>query len=132
MLHVGQPVRVGLDAYPDLSFNGKVDRIAAIGVTSSLNDRVRSFNVLFSIEGSDPRLMPDLSASLDVELERIPNSLIVPRDVVVSSGNQHYVLLDSASSSSREPIQIKAENDTQAAISGISEGTRVLRNVSQQ
>jgi hypothetical protein len=76
--------------------------------------------------------MPDLSASLDVELERIPNSLIVPRDAVVSSGNEHYVVLDSASSSSREPVQIKAENDTQAAISGISEGTRVLRNVSEQ
>jgi HlyD family secretion protein len=132
MLHVGQPVRVGLDAYPDLFLKGKVDRIAAIGVTSSLNDRVRSFNVLFSIEGSDARLMPDLSASLDVELERIPNSLIVPRDAVLSSGNEHYVVVDSTSSSSREPVQIKAENDTQAAISGISEGTHVLRNVSQQ
>ena len=132
MLHVGQSVRVGLDAYPDLTFNGKIDRIAAIGVTSSLNDRVRSFNVLFSIEGSDPRLMPDLSASLDVELQRTPNSLVVPRDAIVSDGDQHYVLLDSPSSSSRKAVQIRAENDTQAAILGIAAGTRVLRNVSQQ
>jgi multidrug resistance efflux pump len=132
MLHVGQSVRVGLDAYPDLSFNGKIDRIAAIGVTSSLNDRVRSFNVLFSIEGSDPRLMPDLSASLDVELQRTPNSFVVPRDSIVSDGDQHYVLLDSPSSSYRKAVQIRAENDTQAAISGIAAGTRVLRNVSQQ
>jgi len=132
MLHVGQLVRVGLDAYPDLSFNGKIDRIAAIGVTSSLNDRVRSFNVLFSIDGSDPRLMPDLSASLDVELQRTPNSLVVPRDAVVSDGDQHYVLVDSPSGSSRKAVQISAENDTQAAISGIAAGTRVLRNVSQQ
>jgi HlyD family secretion protein len=131
MLHVGQPARVGLDAYPDLTFKGKVARIAAIGVTSSLNDRVRSFNVLFSIDGSDARLMPDLSASLDVELQRIPNSLIVPRDAV-SSGDEHYVLVDSASGSSRQTVQVKAENDTQAAISGIAEGTRVLRNVSEQ
>lgn len=132
VLHIGQPVRVGLDAYPDLSFKGRVDRIAAIGVTSSLNDRVRSFNVLFSIEGSDPRLMPDLSASLDVELERVANALVVPRDAIVSSGNEHYLLIDSASGTSRKPVQIRAENDTQDAISGINEGTRVWRNVSQQ
>ena len=132
MLHVGQSVHIGLDAYPDLSFNGKIDRIAAIGVTSSLNDRVRSFNVLFSIEGSDPRLMPDLSASLDVELQRNPNSLVVPRDSIVSDGDQHYVLVDSPSGSSRKAVQISAENDTHVAISGIAEGTRVLRNVSEQ
>ncbi|HKR29573.1 MAG TPA: efflux RND transporter periplasmic adaptor subunit [Terriglobales bacterium] len=132
MLHVGQSVRVGLDAYPDLSFHGKLDRIAAIGVTSSLNDKVRSFNVLFSIEGSDPRLMPDLSASLDVELERIPNSLVIPRDSMVTDGGGHYVLLDPSSASSRKPVQIRAENDTQVAVSGIASGTRVLRNVSQQ
>lgn len=132
MLHVGQSVRIGLDAYPDLSFKGKLDRVAAVGVTSSLNDKVRSFNVLFSIDGSDPRLMPDLSASLDVELERIPNSLVVPRDSIVNDGDEHYVLLDSSSGSSRKPVQLRAENDTQAAVSGIASGTRVLRNVSQQ
>lgn len=132
MLHVGQSVRVGLDAYPDLSFHGKLDRIAAIGVTSSLNDKVRSFNVLFSIEGSDPRLMPDLSASLDVELERTPDSLVIPRDSIVTDGSEHYVQLDSSSASSRKAVQIRAENDTQVAVSGIAAGTRVLRNVSQQ
>jgi len=50
----------------------------------------------------------------------------------VSDGDQHYVLVDSPSGSSRKAVQISAENDTQAAISGIAAGTRVLRNVSQQ
>src|SRR5579864_1429777 len=69
LMKVGQRVQIGLDAYPDLTFGGRLDRIAAIGVSSSLSDRVRTFNVLFSIAGYDARLMPDLSASLDVELE---------------------------------------------------------------
>ncbi|HVH85948.1 MAG TPA: efflux RND transporter periplasmic adaptor subunit [Terriglobales bacterium] len=132
MLHLGQPVRIGLDAYPDLSFNGKVDRIAAIGVTSGLNDKVRSFNVLFSIAGSDPRLMPDLSASLDVQLERIPNVLTVPRDAILNSGKDHYVLAGSDAAYSRTPVRVSAENDTEVVISGIPEGTRLLRDVNQQ
>lgn len=131
LLHVGQPARVGLDAYPDLSFHGQVDRIAAIGVTSGLSDKVRSFSVLFSIDGSDARLMPDLSASLDVELERTPNCLAVPRDAILTSSDEHYVLTDGAAPA-RKQVKLGDQNDTQVVVSGIPEGTRILRSVSQQ
>jgi multidrug efflux pump subunit AcrA (membrane-fusion protein) len=130
-LSVGQLVRVGLDAYPDLSFQGKVERIAAIGVTSSLSDRVRTFNVVFSISGYDARLMPDLSASLDVELQRIPGALIIPRDAVGTSGDDRYVLAGAHGAFSRTPVQINAESDTDVAVTGIPEGARVLDGVNQ-
>lgn len=131
LLREGQAVRVGLDAYPDLSFQGKVARIAAIGVTSGLSDRVRSFNVLFSIDGYDPRLMPDLSASLDVELQRIPRALLVPRQSVGDADKENYVLADDGSSYSHKRVHVEAENDTEAAVSGINEGARVLNSVNQ-
>ncbi|HWY69141.1 MAG TPA: HlyD family efflux transporter periplasmic adaptor subunit [Terriglobales bacterium] len=131
LLRVGQPVRVGLDAYPDLSFTGKVERIAAIGVTSGLSDRVRSFNVLFSISGSDGRLMPDLSASLDIELQRLPNVLTVPRASLISSGDDHYVMAEDGSTYEKKPVQIGGEDDTVVVVSGIPEGSKVLSNVSR-
>ena len=131
LLRVGQPVRVGLDAYPDLSFTGRVERIAAIGVTSGLSDRVRSFNVLFSISGSDGRLMPDLSASLDIELQRLPNVLTVPRASLISSGDDHYVMAEDGSRYEKKPVQIGAEDDTEVVVSGIPEGSKVLSSVSR-
>lgn len=131
LLRVGQLVRVGLDAYPDLSFGGKVERIAAIGVTSGLSDKVRSFNVLFSISGSDSRLMPDLSASLNVELQRIPRVLTVPRASVISSGDSRYVIVEKGSKYEQEPVQVSAESDNEAVVSGITEGTKVLSNVNR-
>ena len=131
LLSVGQPVRVGLDAYPDLSFTGKVERIAAIGVTSGLSDRVRSFNVLFSISGSDGRLMPDLSASLDIELQRLPNVLTVPRASLISSGDDHYVMAEDGSTYEKKPVQVGAEDDTEVVVSGIPEGSKVLSSVSR-
>jgi len=131
LLRAGQPVRVGLDAYPDLSFSGKVDRIAAIGVTSGLSDRVRSFNVIFSISGSDSRLMPDLSASLDVELQRTPNALTVPRAALISSGNGHYVMVEDGSTYEKKPVQVSDESDNEAVVSGIMEGTKLLSNVNR-
>jgi multidrug efflux pump subunit AcrA (membrane-fusion protein) len=73
-LRVGQRVRVGLDAYPDLHFPGTVAQISPLGVMSNQSNKVRAFVVLINIEGSHANLMPDLSASLDVVLARVPVS----------------------------------------------------------
>ena len=67
-LRISQPVTVNLDAYSQLSFPGRVESIAAIGLTSSLSQKIRYFTVLVSIQGSAPQLLPDLSAAVDVEL----------------------------------------------------------------
>ncbi len=45
--------------------------------------------MLFLIDGQDPKLLPDLSAAVDVELERLPNSLVVPRDSLVSGKREN-------------------------------------------
>jgi HlyD family secretion protein len=66
-LRVGQRAKVRLDAYPDLVFPGRVEQLAPIGESGSFSDKVRVFAVIVSIQGSDPKLMPDLSAAVDVE-----------------------------------------------------------------
>ena len=82
-IHVGEPVTVGLDAYPDLSFTGVVTQISPIGAQSTLNPKVRTFTVLVVVHGAHPNLMPDLTASLDVELQRVANALVIPRESIV-------------------------------------------------
>ncbi|MFZ0762002.1 MAG: efflux RND transporter periplasmic adaptor subunit, partial [Candidatus Sulfotelmatobacter sp.] len=67
-LHVGQTAKVRLDAYPDLVFPGKLEEMALIGREGQFSSKVRTFAVVFSIAGNDPRLMPDLSAAVDVDL----------------------------------------------------------------
>jgi len=62
----GQPATIRLDAYPDLLFNGRIETITPLGVSSGLTPKVRSFTALVSIEGTDPQLMPDLSASVEI------------------------------------------------------------------
>ncbi len=66
-LQVGEQARVHLDAYPDLGFKGKLVSIDPMGKRGDFSARVRNFSATFSIEGNDPRLMPDLSAAVDVE-----------------------------------------------------------------
>ena len=67
-VQVGQPVRVHLDAYPDLVLPGRLESIDPMGQQGDLSPKLRYFAAVFSIEGTDPRLMPDLSAAVEVKI----------------------------------------------------------------
>jgi multidrug resistance efflux pump len=130
-LKTGQPVHVGLDAYPDLTFDGTVTQISPIGQQSSLSPKVRNFVVLVLVKGSNPSLMPDLTASLDVEIERAAGSLVVPRDVLVNDGEQTYVLVQRGGRLERQDVVVGAMSAYQAVItSGLQAGVTVARNAS--
>jgi HlyD family secretion protein len=70
VLRVGQSARITLDSYPGRTFGGRLDQLSQIGAVSTMSNRVRSFQAIFSIEGSDPHLMPDLAAAIDVDVAR--------------------------------------------------------------
>jgi HlyD family secretion protein len=67
-LQVGQTAKVRLDAYPDLVFQAKLDQLSPIGEGGDFSNKLRSFVVIVSIAGNDPKLMPDLSAAVDVDV----------------------------------------------------------------
>jgi HlyD family secretion protein len=67
-LRIGEMAKVRLDAYPEMIFPAKVAQLAPIGESSRFSNRLRQFAVVVSIQGSDPKLMPDLSAAVDVDL----------------------------------------------------------------
>src|SRR5579864_4577026 len=66
-LQVGQVAKVRLDAYPEMVLQGKVDQISPIGEGGDFSNKLRTFVVIVAIEGNDPKLMPDLSAAVDVD-----------------------------------------------------------------
>ena len=67
---MGQTAKVRLDAYPDLVFPAKLDQLAPIGEGGDFSNKLRAFVVIVAIEGNDPKLMPDLSAAVDVDVAK--------------------------------------------------------------
>ena len=129
-MKVGLPVRIGLDAYPDLSFTGRITQISPLAVRSTMSQKVRTFTALIEVEGSHPNLMPDLTASLDVEFGREARALVVPRDAIRYDADRAFVRLQRGSSFSDQPVTVGAANAHEAVIaSGIEEGAVVARNV---
>jgi len=129
-LRVGQSVRVGLDAYPALSFDGRIAQISPLGVASVLSGKVRTFIVLVNVNGSHPNLMPDLSASLDVALDRTANAIVVPRDAIRQDGNRTIVRVKRGNSFEDRTVTVQATNAYEALLaSGLDDGAVVARNI---
>jgi HlyD family secretion protein len=66
-LKIGETALVHLDAYTDLVFPGHLESIDPMGTPGDFSSKLRKFSATFSISGHDPRLMPDLSAAVDVD-----------------------------------------------------------------
>ena len=130
-LQVGQTARIHLDAYPELFFSGRVERIAAVAQTSAFNNKVRVFTVLFHISGSDAKLLPDLSAAVDVELDREPHVLVAPRETILRDKDRTYVRVKSGTGYQKRDVKLGNANDLeQIILSGVEKGAVLLRNPS--
>jgi HlyD family secretion protein len=67
LVREGQPALVRLDGFPDLRFDGRVTEVTPLGVTSQVTPQVRSFTAVVTISGTHPQLLPDLTASVEIQ-----------------------------------------------------------------
>jgi hypothetical protein len=109
---------------------GTLEQIGAIGVTGGMSPRIRSFPVVFSIDGISPKLLPDLTAAVDIELERIAKAIVIPRDALHSERGASYVVAKSGSSFRRTAVKIVSMDDCDAAVeTGPDVGTEIVRDL---
>jgi membrane fusion protein (multidrug efflux system) len=91
LLKPGLPVTVRLDAYPDFEMPGRLELIAPIAVPGSFSPRVRSFTAVVSVSGNNARLLPDLTAAIDIEIDRAAKAIVLPRTAVLRDGDKASV-----------------------------------------
>jgi HlyD family secretion protein len=65
----GTPAKVRLDAYPGAVFDAHLES-ASPAASSSLGSPLKNFSARFKIDQRDPRLLPDLSAAVDIDLNQ--------------------------------------------------------------
>jgi multidrug resistance efflux pump len=131
LLRVGQQAAVELDAYPGRTYKARLDQLAPIGITGTFSPKVRTFTATFAVEGVDATLMPDLSAAIDVELERRDNVLLAPRDAVEFKENKAYLRVKNGSSAEARAVTIGGMNDFQVVITGGAEAGLAVDTVAR-
>ncbi len=71
----GQPVHFSVQAYPDRTFEGVVRQVR---LEASTQENVVTYSVVVAVENEDGSLLPGMTATLDIVLERAEDVLAVP------------------------------------------------------
>src|SRR4051812_7723154 len=92
----GMPATIVLDAYPNMSFPGRVSSISAVAQESSRTSLRRAFRVRVALDRLDAvRMRPGLSSRVVIHTMVQQNALIVPRASIDFSGVKPRVHLVS-------------------------------------
>lgn len=130
-VRVGQRAHIRLDAFPGLEFSGSVHSLGALATGGFRQGYyIRTVPVRIAIEGSDPRLIPDLSASADVLLQRSENGIVAPRGAITDENGEKVAYVKKADNTfERRSLSIGLQSDTQALIlAGLQPGEEVRIN----
>jgi len=124
---IGQDAVVELDAFPGSRYPA---RISAIGALASSGGRqqyyIRSVPVMVQILKVDAKMIPDLTASADVLVHKVPNVILAPASSVEREGEKAFVMVKTAEGLERRGVEIGPTNGTHFAIlSGLKDGDEV-------
>jgi HlyD family secretion protein len=125
-LRIGQKAHVHFDAYPDLDVPARVYSIGAMtkpgGFRSSF---MKEIPVRLRLERIDPRVIPDLTVSADVVIEREDQANVVPIEAVFQDAPEasRYVYVRGPGGWLRREVEPGLYNYTTVAIrSGLRPG----------
>jgi len=125
-LHEGQTAQISLDAYPELKFAATLTELSPLGHTGQFSDKVRTFGATFSIHGTNPKLMPDLSAAVDIELQEVKSATVVPLESIEREKSGEFVWLKTMTGFEKHAVKIGGRNDLEAVVeSGLNPGDAV-------
>lgn len=138
---VGQQVKISLDAWPELKLTGVVKRILPVASQSQSNDalEIHSFASEIQLQNSDKRLLPGMTANLEIITEQLQNVLTVPSQALVGQqapelGNaaQSFCWVLSASGKPERRAVVLGPSDARQTViqSGLQAGDKVILNPS--
>lgn len=127
-VYMSQPARIKVESFRDRVFNGKVTKIAPLGVEK---DNVTTFEVRVSIDNGSGELKANMTANAEILLDEHKNVLTVPENAV-SYDNQKNAYVSIPDRSQKEgsrkiPVKVGLSNGSVTEIaSGLKEGDQVV------
>lgn len=128
-LRVGSKARVRFDAFPDLELPAHIYSVAAMPKSSwsSRAQYLKEIPVRLKLDKMDPRVIPDLSVSVDVILESEESSVVAPRGAVyeetAGGTTRFYVFVQQGDIWQRRDVEVGLTSYLEAVIkSGLKPG----------
>ena len=127
-VYMGQPARIKVESFRDRTFNGKVTKIAPLGVEK---DNVTTFEVRVSIDNPGGELKANMTANAEILLDEHKGVLTVPENAVTYD-NQKNSFVDVPDKSQKEgqrKVSVKvglSNGSVTEIVSGLKEGDQVV------
>jgi HlyD family secretion protein len=127
-VYMGQPARIKVESFRDRQFQGKVTKIAPMGVEK---DNVTTFEVRVSINNPGGELKANMTANAEILLDEHKGVLTVPEDAVIYDNQKHASVQvpDKTQKNGwrKVPVTIGLSNGSVTEItSGLKEGDQVV------
>jgi len=125
-IELGQPAEMVLDSRPDKTYVGEVRRVDQVG---TLDQGVVVYSVYLVINDADEKILPAMTVSVDIQLEKKENVLIVPNKAVkVYQGDKAVQVMDKKTDQVIYlPIQVGTKGlvNTEVVL-GLKEGQEII------
>jgi biotin carboxyl carrier protein len=122
----GQTADIQLDALPGTSFRGTVKTVGGNNTRRFWDDDTSTkFEVSIKLATSDSRLRPGLTAKVLINGEPRKDVIYAPRQALFLKENKRIVYVRNGINFDQREVKIQAENESRAAIEGVSAGTEI-------
>jgi HlyD family secretion protein len=127
-VYMGQPARIKVESFRDRTFQGKVTKIAPLGVEK---DNVTTFEVRVSINNPGGELKANMTANAEILLDEHKGVLTVPENAVVydNQKNASVEIPDKKQKDGARKIPVKvglSNGSVTEIVSGLKEGDAVV------
>lgn len=125
----GQPATITVEAFPDVTFHGKVLSVAPLPDPqhSWFDPGVKVYTTQVTIEGTHEMLKPGMSAKVEILVDELYDVKIVPVHVVANRAGKKICYVATATGPEEREVQTGAFNNNFVEIvSGLEVGENVL------
>ena len=132
LIRVGARAAVRLDAFSDIVLPAEVYSVGAMTLQGGrrAGNYVKEIPVTLRLLAMDPRVIPDLTASADITVETVPQTVVAPREAIFrdSPDGKPYVFVKDPTGWVRRDVELGPMDFISASIrSGVRAGEVIAR-----
>ena len=126
-IEVGQPVTLSFDAIPGKTYNGQVVEVAQVGTAEQ---GVVNFKVTVELTDADEQVKPGMTAAVNVVVEEIEDSILIPNRAVRLVDGERVVYLLVDGKPVKKDIRLGSSSETMSVllVGDLKEGDLIILN----
>jgi hypothetical protein len=125
-IKTGQEVRIGVDAFPEKEYSGKITDVANIGEQLPNTD-AKVFEVVIQINESDPILRPSMTTSNKIVTATFEDTMFVPIETIQSDDSIPFVYTTKGA---KQVVVLGPSNENEVIIEhGLEAGDEIYLTV---